>query len=168
MDALGQTGETRVSIKYDPSKLLKKIAPESKIKRLLSGRVSLKKTALNFIDAVDFIDRARVTEVALKTIKGYKARLKAETVTKTELLDDPKQLIQRVQNEVVLQISGEIRDRYAGEKYTWLPSSAEEPDPEHQLNYGKVFTIGDGEQPGERYGCQCGMEILVSQTRLDL
>jgi len=157
-----------MSIKYDPSQLLKKIAPAKKIKRMLSGKVSLKKAALNFIDAVDFIDRKRVTEVALKTIKGYKSRLKAETVTKTELLDDPKQLIQRVQNEVILQISGEIKDRYAGEQYTWLPSSAEEPDPEHQLNYGKVFTIGDGEMPGERYGCQCGMEILVRQTRLDL
>lgn len=168
-----------MSIKYEPSKLLQKIAPEKKIKRLLTGGVSLKRTALSFIDAVDFIDRKRVTEVALKTVAGYKERIAKAVVDagmsraagaeeKSEILDDPKQLIQRVQNEVVFQISEEIKDKYAGEDYEWLPSDAEEPDPEHQLNYGKVFKIGEGEMPGERWGCRCGMNILVKQTKLQL
>lgn len=168
-----------MSIRYQPSKLLKKIAPKSKIRRLLKSNLSVKKAALSFVDAVDFIDRSRVAEVALKVARGYKERVanaviaagydkKAGRKEKAEILDDPKQLVQRVQNELVFQISNEIREKYDGEQYRWLPSSAEEPDPEHQLNYGQVFTIGDGEMPGERYGCQCGMEILVSQTRLDL
>lgn len=157
-----------MSIKYLPDKMLGKIAPESKVKKLLSKTVTLKKTALSFIDSIDFINSKRVTEVALKTVKGYKARLRADTVTKSELLDDPAQLIQRVQNEVVLQISEAIADKYDGEKYVWLPSDADEPDPEHQLNYGKTFTIGEGEMPGDRYGCRCGMEILVKQTKLEL
>ena len=157
-----------MSIKYQPDKLLAKIAPEKKIKRLLSGKATLKKTALNFIDAVDFIDRKRVTEVALKTVKGYKKRIAADKSVKAEILDDPAQLIQRVQNEVVLQISEEISDKYDGEQYVWLPSDAEEPDPEHQLNYGKTFTIGVGEMPGERWGCRCGMEILVKEKQLQL
>ncbi len=156
-----------MSIKYDPSALLKKIAPERKIKRLLSGRISLKKTALSFLNDVDFIAKGRVAEVALKTIKGYKERI-AAGATKSEIIDDPKQLIQRVQNEVVLQIGSEIRDQYQGESYIWLPSDAEEPDPEHQLNYGKTFQIGDGEQPGDRIGCRCGMQILVKETKLEL
>lgn len=157
-----------MSIIYDPKKMLRKIAPKRKIEKLLSSRVSLKKTALSFISDVDFIDKKRVSEVALKTIRGYKERIKADDSQKGEILDDPRQLIQRVENEVVLQISGEIRDRYFGERYRWLPSSAEDPDPEHQLNYGKTFTVGDGEMPGERYGCQCGMEILVDDKQLDL
>ena len=65
-------------------------------------------------------------------------------VTKADILKDPKLLIQRVQNELVFQISNEIKGKYNGEFYEWLPSDASEPDPEHQLNYGKVFQIGSG------------------------
>ena len=109
-----------------------------------------------------------VSRVALKTIKGYRARIKADGDVKDEIIDDPKLLINRIQNEVILQISGEIKDAYHGEQYEWLPSDADEPDPEHQLNYGKVFTVGDGEMPGDRYGCRCGMNILVPENKLDL
>jgi hypothetical protein len=157
-----------LSIKYDPSKLLKKIAPDKKIKRLLNAKAGLKKTALSFIDDVDFLDRKRVTEVALKTVAGYKKRIKEDRSEKADIIKDPAQLIQRVQNEVVLQISEEIATTYSGERYVWLPSDADEPDPEHQLNYGKEFTVGEGEMPGERYGCRCGMEILVNETQLKL
>lgn len=158
-----------MTIKYDPTSELRKIAPESKIKKLVSkGSVSLKKSALSFVDAIDFLDKRAVSKVALKTIKGYKKRLKDEAVDKTELLKDPRQLIQRVQNEVVFQIAESIKETYTGEKYEWLPSDADEPDPEHQLNYGKVFTVGEGEMPGDRYGCRCGMNILVKESKLNL
>lgn len=167
-----------MSIFYDPKALLKKIAPESKIKKLVSGKVSLKKTALSFIDAVDFIDKKAVSRVALKTIRSYQERIakaQAEAGERSagdeiqkDIVDDPKLLIQRVQNEVVFQVAQEIKDQYSGDQYEWLPSDAEEPDPEHQLNYGKIFTIGEGEMPGERIGCRCGMHILVKQTQLEL
>lgn len=157
-----------MSIIYDPTKLLKKIAPDKKIKKLLKGDVSLKKSALSFVDAVDFIDKKSVADVALKTVKGYQKRIEGDEELQASILKDPKQLIQRVQNEVVYQISGLIKENYSGEQYEWLPSSADEPDPEHQLNYGKIFTVGEGEMPGERYGCQCGMHILVKQTQLEL
>ncbi len=155
-------------IRYDPSKLLSRIAPERKIKKLLKSNVSLKRAALNFVSDIDFLDKKSIARVALKTIKGYKSRIKEDPDVKTDILDDPAQLIQRVQNEVITQIAGEIRDTYAGEFYTWLPSDAEEPDPEHQLNYGKTFQIGDGEMPGDRIGCKCGMEIQVDKTQLEL
>lgn len=166
-------------ILYEPSKLLKKIAPKRKIERLLSSRLTLKKTALSFVSDIPFLDKGRISEVALKTIRGYQERVAREVVDsnleksagdelKADLLDNPKQLIQRVQNEIVSQVAEGIKEKYAGEAYTWLPSSADEPDPEHQLNYGKVFQIGVGEMPGDRYGCQCGMEIQVKETQLKL
>lgn len=159
-------------IVYDPKALLRKIAPETKIRKLVSkGTVSLKKTALSFIDDVDFIDKKQVSRVALETLKGYRARIAAETAEKGELVDDPLQLIQRVQNNVVQQIASEIQDVYGGEYAEWTPSDAETPDPEHQLNYGKTFLISEGingEIPGDRYGCRCGMNILVKGTQLDL
>lgn len=157
-----------MSIKYEPSKILRKIAPEKKIEKAVSSRLSLKKAALRFSAEFDFLDTKAIERVALKTIKGYKQRVKEDPDLKAGLVDDPAQLVQRVQNEVVLQIGNEIKDQYAGEFYTWLPSDAEEPDPEHQLNYGKKFQIGDGEQPGDRIGCRCGMEILVDGSQLEL
>ena len=157
-----------MSIKYEPSKLLNKIAPDRKIKKLLKANVSLKRTSLSFVNDVDFLDKKGIERVALKTIKGYKARIKADSSIKSDLLKDPAQLIQCVQNEVITQIAGEIKEKFHGEQYRWLPSDAEEPDPEHQLNYGKVFQVGDGEMPGDRYGCRCGMEILTEGSSLDL
>lgn len=162
-----------MSIVYDPSKLLEKVAPEAKIKRLLKGNISLKRTALTFVDSVDFLDKKSVSKVALKAIKSYKKRINEEprekrAEAKSEILDDPRLLIHRVQNEVVTQITEEIKTAYEGEFYEWLPSDADEPDPEHQLNYGKVFRVGEGEMPGERYGCRCGMNILVKGSELEL
>lgn len=155
-------------ISYDPTELLKKIAPKKKIERLLSASFSLKKSALSFVSGIDFLSKRSIAKVAAKTIKGYKERIEGDPDIKKEILSDPRQLIQRVQNEVVFQVSSEIRDQYKGEKYEWVPSDADEPDPEHQLNYGKVFVIGEGEMPGERIGCRCGLNILVKETRLEL
>lgn len=155
-------------ITYEPSKLIKKIAPEKKIKKLLSDQVSLKKTSLSFVNDIDFLSKKSIAKVALKTIKGYQDRIALDEAAKSEILADPKQLIQRVQNEVITQIAGEIKEKYNGKGYIWLPSDAEEPDPEHQLNYGKTFQIGDGEMPGDRIGCKCGMQILTEDSSLEL
>lgn len=170
-----------MSIVFDPDKFKRKIAPEKKVKRLLKDNLSLKKTALSFVDDIDFLNKKRVTDVALKTVKAYqerRARAVAETgersagtEVKDEILDDPRLLIQRVQNEVVFQMHQGIKDKYAGKRARWLPSSAKEPRPEHALNYGKTYIIGEGiggVEPGDEYGCQCGVEILVSETKLNL
>jgi len=170
-----------MSIVFDPSKFVRKFAAGKKVKRLLKDNLSLKKTALSFVDDLDFINKKRVTDVALKTVKAYqerRAKAAAEAGTKAagkevqgEILDDPRLLIQRVQNEVVFQAHQGIKDKYAGKRARWLPSSANEPRPEHQLNYGKTYVIGegiDGVEPGDEYGCQCGVEILVSETKLNL
>ena len=172
-----------MSIIYDPSKLLRKIAPKHKIKKILKGNFSLKRTALSFVDDIDFLDKKQILETSLKVVKNYKQRVKdlradSENMTTKalgkavdaieETIDDPKLLIHRVQDDVVWQVKEAIKDSYDGEFYVWLPSDAEEPDPEHQLNYGKTFQVGVGEMPGDRYGCRCGMEILVKGTKLEL
>lgn len=158
-----------MAIVYDPEKELRKFAPESKIKKLIAKRkVNLKRAALSFVDGADFINKKKVTDVALKTIKGYKERVADDKGIRKELVNDPRQLIQRVQNEVLFQIHKEIKEKYKGEFYEWLPSNAEEPDPLHQLNYGKVFQVGVGEMPGDRWGCKCGMRILTDDDKLEL
>lgn len=170
-----------MAIIFDPTAMLKKLAPKSKIKRLVSSRVNLKQAALNFVDT-DLIDKKSVANVALKTIKGYQERIaKAQAdaglvktagdEVKDEILADPAQLIQRVQNEVVFQLHEGIKQKYGGQTGRWLPSDADEPRPEHQANYGKEYIIGegiDGVEPGDEFGCRCGVEILVDETRLVL
>lgn len=155
-------------IKYEPSKVIKKAAPEAKIKKMIGRGFTLKKAALSFVDDLEVVSKRSVTTIALKTLKAYKERAKSDPELKDELKAEPRQLIQRVQNEVLLQITEGIKDKYSGESYVWLPSDADEPDPEHQLNYGKTFRIGEGEMPGDRIGCRCGMQILVEATRLEI
>jgi hypothetical protein len=164
-----------MSIIFDPRNMLKKIAPIRKVEKILSGRVTVKKTALGFLDEVEGIDKKQVLDVALKTVKGYKERIKAAGDeagdVKADLVDDPKQLVQRVQNEIVFQMHEGIRRNYKGQRARWLPSDADEPRPEHQLNYGKEYIIGEGIngiEPGDEYGCKCGVEILDETGQLDL
>ena len=61
----------------------------------------------------------------------------------------------------------EEKQAHKGEFYRWLPSNAQNPDPEHQLLYGKIFRVGEGDKegnmPGERYGCRCGIEWLKDE-----
>lgn len=155
-------------IVYDPSKVLKRVAPEKQIKKLVSPDLKLKRAALTFVEDFDFLSKKAIATVALKAIRSYKKRSKEDSDLKKEFIKDPALLIQRVQNAVVFEITQEIRGKYLGESYRWLPSDADEPDPEHQLNYGKVFQIDEGEMPGDRPGCRCGMEILVEDSTLDL
>lgn len=155
-------------IKYDPTALLRRIAPESKIKKLVSKRASLKKSALSFVKDIDFLTESSVKRLALKTIKEYKQRTKGEPKERKKLASDPKLLVQRLQNLVVTQVASEIKSKYKGEFYIWLPSDAAEPDPEHQLKYGKKYRVGVGEMPGDRYGCRCGMQILTEDSSLEL
>jgi len=155
--------------------MLAKLAPEKKIKKLLTDRLTVNRAALSMLNGAEFIDKKQVSSMALKVSKQYKSKYKDErkdgasaAEAKETALNDKKLLVQRVQNDIVWQVSNEIKSKYVGEKYRWLPSDAEEPRSEHQLNYGKVFVIGEGEIPGEEPGCRCGMEILVSDKTLEL
>jgi hypothetical protein len=162
-------------IKYHPDKMLKKVAPVKRIQRLVNDRLNVNRAVLSMFDNMDFISKKEITRLALKTVKTYRKKYQEEIdsgATHAEALDealvDKALLVQRIENAVVYEISQGIRESYHGERYVWLPSSADDPDPEHQLNYGMEFTVGDGEMPGERWGCQCGMEILVTEDQLHI
>lgn len=157
-----------MSIKVEPSEIIRKIASDRKIKRMLSRGLSVRRAALAFVDEAGFVNRKDILDVALKVIKEYQKRVRGDQDAREKVAKDPKLLIHRVQNEVVFQMKESIKRKYAGQKYRWLPSDAETPDPEHQLKYGKIYRVGVGEMPGDRFGCRCGMEILVDEDKLDL
>lgn len=164
-----------MAIRYLPDEMLRKLAPKKKVEKLMTSRLNLNRAVLSTLANADFMSKQTLERTALKTIKQYKAAYKEEkekgtpaSEAKEEAINDKKLLVNRVQNSVVYEIAGEIKDQYRGEYYKWLPSDASEPDPLHQLNYGKKFQIGKGEMPGDRYGCRCGMQILVDETKLEL
>ena len=115
------------------------------------------------------VSQRKLTQEIYKTVDFYlekEERLKAQGVKafKQEALNDQALLTERIKNFLVYSEVQAQKKAHKGRMYRWLPSSAEEPDPEHQLLYGKVFREGEGDKeghmPGERWGCQCGIEWL--------
>lgn len=106
---------------------------------------------------------------AIKFYDDKMAKLKDEDVpdAKAAALDKEKLLKARLKQLIVWNEVQEIKKERKDQYYRWLPSGAKEPRPEHQLLYGKIFKIGEGDShgfmPGEDWGCQCGMEFLTDE-----
>lgn len=163
-----------MAIKYFPKDLLKSIAPAKKIERLVTQKLTLNRLALSTLSDVSFLKKKDLREIVLKVIQEYRERYgdeRAAGASKAQALgdtlNDKALMVQRVQNATAFQVAKKIKKTYRGDRYRWLPSDADEPDPLHQLNYGQIFRIGVGEMPGDRYGCRCGMEILTDETELE-
>lgn len=164
-----------MAITYLPSKLIKRMTPDKLVKKLITNKLTINKATLTMLERSSILSKGMTRDVALKVISGYKKRFREERKAGlsvkdalAETLQGKRNLIKRVQDLVILQISESIREAYHGEFYEWLPSDAETPDPLHQLNYGKRFRVGRGEMPGDRIGCRCGMRILTDDEELEL
>jgi len=163
-------------INYLPSKILKTLYKKKLITNLVTDNLTLNKAAVKTLANMNLLTEDKVTEIAIRVINGYKEKYKTlrdsgdpKSEAKAEALNDKVNMVREVENAALYEISNQIKYSYRGEYYIWLPSDAETPDPEHQLNYGKKFKInGVDEMPGDRYGCHCGMQILVDETKLDL
>lgn len=160
-----------MTLKYEPKKILKKIDLKNKAQKLVTQNLSVNKAAVKSLTNAGVLPKKQLEKVAIKVIKEYKKKdrqLKKEGLSKkdakADALNDKKQMVARVQSAVLHEQTQTIKSAYRGEFYIWLPSSASEPDEEHMKNYGETFQLGKGESPGDRYGCQCGMEILTNDT----
>lgn len=167
----------KVTIVYKPKNVLKKLAPKKQVEKLVSGNLNVNRAAINAVArASDFIvGKSQLEKIAVKVVNQYKKKEKKERKAGSskrdaikDALNDKKLLIQRVNNAVTAEITETIKSQYRGEFYEWLPSSAAEPDEKHMEKYGEVFQLGVGEAPGDRFGCQCGMKILVDSNKLKL
>lgn len=164
-----------MAIRYEPKKLLKKMASKKNIESLVTPNLTINRAVLNSLEQAGTLSKKELQYVGLSVLKSYREKAEGfrdEGLTKTEardeVLENKKQLVQRVQNATVYQITKKIKEKYKGEKYTWLESSAAVPDKKHKRKYGKEYKLGRGEAPGDRFGCRCGMEILVDAKRLRL
>lgn len=164
-----------MTIRYQPKRILKRMADKKNVEKLLTKKLNVNRTALNAIETSGVLGKKQLEKTALKVIKGYRKaadELRAKGATKAEAIraisEDPRALVQQIQNATVHEITRQVKEQYHGAFYTWLPSTAKNPDKKHMKKYGKRFRIGKGEAPGDRFGCRCGMEIHVPESRLVL
>lgn len=164
-----------MSIKYEPKKILKKMASKKKVEELVTDKLTVNRAALNGVQSVGVLSKKQLEFVALNVIKKYREKAEAlteEGLTKSEareeVLENKKLLLQRVNMAILWETTQKIKELYAGEKYRWLESTSEEKNKKHKRKVGKIFTIGKGEMPQDNYGCKCGMEILVDAKRLNI
>lgn len=164
-----------MAITFLPTNVLKRVASKKTVERLVTQRLTLNRAAVATLSRTSGLSKTAVERIALRVIKSYRKtygdeRRAGVSITQAieDALNDKRLMLHRVQNAVVHEITEDIKRQYRGEHYEWLPSDADEPDPLHQLNYGKIFQLGVGEAPGDRYGCRCGMRILVNESQLKL
>ncbi len=162
-------------ITYLPSKILAKLKTKKLAENLVNDNLTLNKAAVKTLTNTDLLSKDKITEIAIRVINGYKKKysdLKDDGESKSDAINlamnDKANMVREIEQASLYNISQQIKVSYHRQKYVWLPSGAETPDPLHQLKYGEVFRIGVGEMPGDRYGCQCGMQILVDETKLNL
>lgn len=140
--------------RFYPDKYLDEVMPGGIAKNgLLYGNLSIKQRYAKALYKAAGKEGKALKETIAKTVSFY--------AQKEGALNDQALLTQRIENFLVWNKVQEEKTSHKGQPYRWLPSDAQNPDPDHQLNYGKIFYEGDGhEMPGERYGCRCGIEWL--------
>lgn len=139
---------------------------KKKLASLVTNDFRINRTVLNQVYKELNLPKEQLEEIVLSVLKKYKEAYEdnLETMDKTEAKEEAfngkKNLVNRISNDVLYEASSNVKAKFNGVKFRWLPSDAENPDPLHQLKYGKVFRLGEDEAPQDRYGCKCGMEIL--------
>lgn len=153
-----------MTIEYQPKEIIEKSLSSKKIKKLITSDLKLNKAVLATLSSHSVLPKKELEIAALNILKKYRKRFKAGETLK---VIGTSQLVNVIQNMAMQETTSLVKEAYMGEFYEWLPSEAENPDPEHQLKYGKKFQIGKGEMPQDRYGCKCGMRILTKEEELD-
>lgn len=161
--------------KFYPDRFLKQVMPKSFYTQgLVSKNFTLQKGAISAINRARLATGRAIDKTVYDVLLQYKAKYKdliaAEDFGKAQAFEaavgGENLLRQRIEQAVIFDKIQDLKAEHKGEYYRWMPSSAENPDPQHGLLYGKIFRVGEGDKegnmPGERYGCQCGIEWLNS------
>ena len=163
---------------FDPTKFLSLVFGKDFFKgRLLNSELELKQLALQSILKATSLSKREVEATIYKVVDKYEEKMKKLKKEKVKAfrkmaLNNEVLLKERLEGLIVWNEVQEIKKENKGGFYRWLPSSSKEPDPEHQLLYGKIFKIGEGDKHGnmpcERYGCKCGMQLLTEKEAKEL
>ena len=164
--------------KIFPETILKKSLPKDFFDGdlLKKKNLTLKQNAMQALILATSFSKREINSTVAKVADIYQRKiddLSDEGIPKTKASviakSGEKLLKQRIAGLVIFDAVQNIKAENEGEKYRWLPSSSDTPDPEHQLLYGKIFDVGEGDSEGnmpmERYGCNCGMEIVKATKK---
>ena len=130
---------------------------------IYNGDGGIKRAQLTALSSAPFFKKD-IKANAYKTIN----RLSASANKKS--LDFNKNLYNTLTGTVtagIMESLEKIDDKTKTETMIkWLPSSANEQDPFHALQYGKVMTLDAAIKKGlgVRYNCQCGFEIVDKKS----
>src|SRR5688572_8717274 len=110
-----------MAIRFQPSKLLRKVAPKKTVAKLVSQKLTLNRTAVTMLSKSGVLKKKKLEEIAIKVIRGYRKaygderKAGASVVEATaEALNGKKQMVQRVQNAVVHEIAEDVKREYRG------------------------------------------------------
>ncbi len=138
-------------------------------KNLINNEFELKQLELQAILKATTLSQREVEGTVGKVASLYDKKmkkLKKEGVKSSRKMAINNEILlkNRLESLVVWNEVQNLKKEHQGQFYRWLPSSSKIPDPEHQLLYGKIFKVGEGDKegnmPSERYGCKCGIQFL--------
>lgn len=163
---------------FYPDKFKKKVLPKGFFDQdlLTKQNLTLKKKATQALILATNVAAKDLSATVAKVISVYEKKIDDLTDeglprARAALFAKGNEALlrQRIENLVVYSEVQRLKEENQGQYYKWLPSGADEPDPEHQLLYGGTFLVGEGDEegnmPGERYGCDCGIEILTTKEK---
>lgn len=139
---------------------------------LANGRGGLAAAQLKILrEAARFFGVPELVTNARKTIDRVD---KSQTMQATRSKKEGRAVYARnLYNTIVGTLSSGITEQYmeaASEEQLlkWLPSDAEEIDPHHALNYGKVMKVktAKAKELGTRYGCKCGWHFISESATI--
>lgn len=161
---------------YNPNKLLAEVFPKNFFSgKILTSGLELKKDIMQAVLKSSLMNEREVSSTVYKVVEVYNNKIEklkklGEKSYKKMALNGEKLMKNRLENAVLFNEITQLKNEHEGQFYRWLPSSAKEPEPEHQLLYGKIFKVGegdkDGNMPTERYGCRCGIEFLSEPQKI--
>jgi hypothetical protein len=160
-----------MQVTFDPQALVDRIL--RKYPTLLNKDLSFKAALKKAILATNVLTKKDLNETIRNALRFYKKKVSelerqesglSKQVAAAVVRENQSLIKMRVENAMIQNASEIVKENFEGQKYMWLPSTSENPDEQHMLNYGKIFVVGEGEQPGDRWGCRCGMRIMTNVT----
>lgn len=132
---------------------------------IASAQLAILRKAARFFGIPGLVDNARATIARVE-----KSQTKEAARSKKE---ERAIYARNLYNTVVGTLSTGITEQYneaAGpdKMLQWLPSSADNHDMHHALNYGKVMSVktAEAKELGTRYGCKCGWRFLSESATI--
>ena len=164
--------------KIFPETILKKSLPKDFFDGdlLKKKNLTLKQNAMQALILATSFSKREINSTVAKVADIYQRKIddlsdegipkaKASVIAKS----GEKLLKQRIAGLVIYDAVQQIKAENEDDFYEWLPSSSDTPDPEHQLLYGTINKIGEGDKEGnmpmERFGCNCGMRIIKATKK---